>query len=131
MKWGRISCKDWKLHGLIYNSARGHKRYLGSVGLKIERGKTPALIGWAYPRSGLDGRRELTHVCAKKIAGVHLASDHPERYPGWQKNDDAVIWLREKLSKRSLDEVAGAVSKRATLFFKIAKPTLNRLAGQR
>jgi hypothetical protein len=79
--------------------------------------------------SGLDGRRELARLCAKKIDGAHLASDHRDRYTDWASNDDAVVWLDEKLARQTRDKLRKQVQKGAKLFFKLAKPVLKRLAG--
>jgi hypothetical protein len=128
ISWVRISPESWALRGVVYMSARGPKKNIGLAGFYIECNKPPRLIGWTYPRGGLDGRRELARVCGKTMDGIHLASDHRDRYD-WASNDDAVIWLDEKLTKRARDQLTKQVERRAKLFFKIAKPTLKTLAG--
>jgi hypothetical protein len=126
--WGRISPEDWALRGVVYMSARGPKKTIGSAGFYIECRDVPKLIGWVYPRGGLDGRRELARLCAKKIDKVHLASDHRDRYD-WASNDDAVVWLDERLTKRTRGDVGRLTQKKAKQFFKVAKPILKGLAG--
>ena len=127
IKWGRISLENWELNGVIYMPSRRSKKRIGSVGFYVECDKAPRLVGWVYPGGGLDGRRELTRLCVKKIDGVHLASDHRDRYSDWPS--DAVVWLDEKLVRQTKDQLRKQVQKGARGFFKLAKPMLKRLAG--
>ncbi len=126
VQWGRISFGSWQLRGLIH-MARGPRKRIGSVGLYIRCSDVPGIVGWVFPRGGLDGRRELAHAC-KGISGVHLASDRRKLYPDWG-NDDAVIWLDEKAANLSRSELCNQIQRRARSFFRVAKPALKRLAS--
>jgi hypothetical protein len=128
IKWKRKTDGAWETDGMIY-MARGRKKGIGSIGIHLGYGEKLALklIGWIYPKGGLDGRRQFAQRYNKKgISKVHLISDDANRYPGW--SSDGVIWFTEDLSIRtSRDHLCSVIEKQAKLFFRRAKPLLIEL----
>jgi hypothetical protein len=122
--WTNARDSGFYVWGPIF-AARGRKKRMGSVGLYIGTGKVGfRLIGWLFPRGGLDGRSELAHACQKKLPGmkIHLASEDSKRYPGWVGNNDCVVWLDIPLTRKiSRDELQNDVSIKSKRFFKVAK----------
>jgi hypothetical protein len=121
--------ENWASWGKLY-MPRGPMRRVGSAGILLGEAPTPLrLLGWIWPRwGGLDGRRELVHLCQKKVKAVCLPHENAGRYPYW-KDDDGVIWLDYQLTLRSsLADVVKGVSLEARRFFRVAKPILKKLA---
>jgi hypothetical protein len=84
--WGRISPEDWALRGVVYMSARGPKKTIGSAGFYIECRDVPKLIGWVYTRGGLDGRRRRRREADPKESKAVLQS--------CQANPQRTRWLK-------------------------------------
>jgi hypothetical protein len=131
LRWVNTNrAENWWSWGKLYMPRGPMRRSMGQTGIMLAESPTPLrLIGWIWPRlGGMDGRRELVHVCRRKLKAVCLAHENPRRYPDWTE-DDGIVWLDEQLTLRSsFDDVVLTVSREAKTFFRIAKPILRKLA---
>jgi hypothetical protein len=131
VEWANTNRGDyWEPWARVF-MPRGPKRRIASLGLVLGHSKMALrLVGWIWPRwGGLDGRQELTRVCAKKVGAVYLPYES-RRYPGWTE-DDGIIWFDEQLSlNTSLDNLRHNLHRRSRVFLKAARPVLEELADR-
>jgi hypothetical protein len=129
-KWVRLSTGNRSINGSIY-MPKGPKKRLAMIGLHVGFGSLAGkLIGWVYPKGGLDGRRNFARHCNLKNLKVHLVSDNADKYAGWE--DDCVVWFRKNLTlKTSRDDLMNEIAKESKRFFKVAKPLMRALANSK
>jgi hypothetical protein len=118
IKWGRLDWDQWEWRGPI-RFLRWKKREIGSVGLYLD--SNAALVGWAYPKGGIESRQKLAVDCAQKVSGVHFTGYKRKLYPDWNTKEDGVIWLREKVANIPRADLIKRIEKRTNEFFRVAK----------